>query len=165
MNILLVGNNPAEVEDIYLRLQSFKRPSFITEIAFDLRNIFKRIRQFKPSFILIDDRFSRRNLNRLIKRIHRNPNTCDIPVTVLKSDNRDLHLAAEIDNYMLKSSLSPASLRTTILNSRRFRKSSIYMYRSYKRSRNLLQKIWMDIRHTYAWFDRGNFWWASSRCR
>ncbi len=154
MNVLLVGNNPTEISGLYSSLKSFENPRFNTDTAFHFNNIFRRIIKFRPASILIDDRFNRTKLNRLIKRIHRNPRTRDIPVTLLKSNNEDLGLTADIDNYVLKENLSAENLYFTILNSRRLRRTSIYLYKSYKKSRGLLQKIWLDLRRMYWWIEQ-----------
>ena len=146
MNVLVVGNNPTEIKDIYFQIRKLKNPLFRIAIAFNLRRIFKRIRRFRPASILIDDRMNRKRMNRLIKRLHRNPKTREIPVTLLKSDNQEFRIDAEIDNYVLKENLTSENLRKTILNSRRIRRTNIYLYKSYKRSRHLLQKIWLDLR-------------------
>lgn len=151
MDILLVGNNPTEIRDIYYRLAGFENPRFVTHIAFDLTRIFRRIRRFRPYSIIIDDRFSKTKLNRLIKRIHRNPKTREIPVTLLKSNNSELGISADFDNYILKGNLTAENLHSTIINSRQLRKTSLYLYQSYKRSRNLFQKILLDLRKMY-WF-------------
>lgn len=154
MNVLLVGNNPTEIGVLYASLKSFENPRFNTDTAFHFNNIFRRIIKFRPASILIDDRFNRTKLNRLIKRIHRNPRTRDIPVTLLKSNNRDLGLTADIDNYVLKENLSAENLYNTILNSRQLRRTSIYLYKSYKKSRGFLQKIWLDLRRMYWWIEQ-----------
>lgn len=151
LSVLLVGNNPMEVDDIYSRLKTFSNPMFVTDVAFDIRHIFRRIRKFRPYSVLIDDRFNKTQLNRLIKRIHRNPKTMDIPVTVIKSSNRELGIAADVDNYLLKENLTAENLRTAIVNSRRIRKTSLYIYRSYKKNLGLLQKLFLDLRRMY-WF-------------
>ncbi len=151
MDILLVGNNPTEIRDIYYRLAGFKNPRFVTHIAFDLTRIFRRIRRFRPYSIIIDDRFSKSKLNRLIKRIHRNPKTREIPVTLLKTDNAELGIAADVDNYILKENLTAENLHSTIIRSRQLRKTSLYLYKTYKHSRNLFQKVLLDLRKMY-WF-------------
>ncbi len=151
LNILLVGNNPTEVGDIYDRLKGFTNPYFVTDVAFDFQNIFKRILKFKPYSILIDDRFNKTQLNRLIKRIHRNPKTMNIPVTVIKSLNRDLGIVADVDNYIMKANLTADNLRSTILASQKLRKTSRFLYFSYKRSLGVIQKVFLDIKKMY-WF-------------
>ncbi len=155
LNILLVGNNPTEIKDIYYRLEKFTNPIFETDVAFDIRHIFKRIRKFKPYSILIDDKFNKIQLNRLIKRIHRNPKTMNIPITLLKSLNTDLGISADVDNYILKGNLTAENLRSTILNSRKLRITSRFLYVSYKRSRGFIQKIFLHLRKMYWFSDEG----------
>ena len=149
MNVLLVGNNPGEVSDIYDHISSFKRPIFRIAIAFNLIRIFRRIRKFKPASILIDDRLNRKRLRKLIQRLHRNPNTSEIPVTLLKSTNDEFGIRTGIDEYILKEGLTAEKLRNTILNSRRLRRTSIYLYKSYKMSRNIFQKLWLELRYRF----------------
>ena len=111
MNVLLVGNDPAEISKLYYRINNFKNPLFRIAIAFNLKRIFRRIRRFKPASILIDDRLNRKKLRRLIKRLHRNPNTREIPVTLLKSTNNEVGVGAEIDDFVLKENLTAEKLQ------------------------------------------------------
>ena len=147
MDVLLVGNNPKEISTIHQYISSLKRPLFRVVIAFKLNRIFRMIRKLKPATILIDDRLNRKLMKRLINRLHRNPNTREIPVTLLKSSNNEFLINADFDNYVLKENLSAENLHNTILSSRRLRFTSIYLYKSYKKSRNFLQKIWLDLRY------------------
>lgn len=148
INVLLVGNNPGEVSNIYDHIGSFK-PLFVIAVAFNLRRIFRRIRKFKPASILIDDRLNRKKLRRLIQRLHRNPNTSEIPVTLLKSTNDEFGIRTGIDEYILKEGLTAEQLRNTIINSRRLRRTSIYLYKSYKMSRNIFEKFWLELRYRF----------------
>jgi PleD family two-component response regulator len=151
LNVLLIGNNPIEVDHIYSRLKTFSNPGFKTDVAFDINNIFRRIRKFRPYTLLIDDRFNKVQLNRLIKRIHRNPKTMDIPITLIKTSNRELGIAADVDNYILKENLTAEALKMAVMSSKRLRKTSRYLYRSYKTSLGFLQKLFLDLRKMY-WF-------------
>lgn len=148
-DVFLVGNNPAEISDIHNRISSFKNPFFKIAIAFDLQKIFRRIRMSNPVSILLDDRLNKKKLSRLIKRLHRNPKTREIPVTLLKSTNSEFRISGEIDDYVLKDSMTADDLRRAIMNSRRRRRTSIYLYKSYKKSRNFIQKIWLDLKHLF----------------
>ena len=139
MNIFLVGNNPAEIEEIYNKLRSINKYHFHTYISFDLNKIFRRIRKLQPLNILLDDRLNRKELNRLLFRLHHSPWTRDIPVILLKSSNREVNLEEEADEYMLKESISEENLYRSIINSRRYRKASIYFRRTYSRTRGILE--------------------------
>ena len=147
MNVLLVGNNPSEISKMHQYISSLKKPLFRVAIAFNLIRIFRRIRKIKPASILIDDSMNKRRMKRLINRLHRNPNTRDIPVTLLKSSNHQFLINADIDNYILKDNLTAENLHRTIMNSGNLRRTSIYMYKSFKKSRSILQKIWLDLRY------------------
>jgi CheY-like chemotaxis protein len=147
MNILLVGNNPSEISTIHHYISSLKRPLFRVAVIFGFNRIFRKIRKFKPESILIDDRMNRIRMKRLINRLHRNPNTREIPITLLKSSNDEFRINANIDNYVLKDNLTSENLHRMLLNSLKLRRTSIYLYKSYKKSRNLFEKIWLDLRY------------------
>ena len=149
MNILLVGNNASEMSSLHQYISSLKRPLFRVAVIFGFNRIFRRIRKFKPASILIDDRMNRLRMKRLINRLHRNPNTREIPVTLLKSSNDEFRINADIDNYVLKDNLNSENLHRTLLNSLKLRRTSIYLYKSYRKSRNLFEKIWLALRYRF----------------
>ena len=64
-------------------------------------------------------------------------------------------ISADVDNYILKGNLTAENLRSTILNSRKLRITSIFLYASYKRSRGFIQKIFLHLRKMYWFSDEG----------
>jgi hypothetical protein len=75
----------------------------------------------------------------------------DIPITLIKTSNRELGIAADVDNYILKENLTAEALKMAVMSSKRLRKTSRYLYRSYKTSLGFLQKLFLDLRKMY-WF-------------
>jgi len=46
VNVLLIGNNPVEVDSIYSLLKKIKKKRFNTYTAFDFQNVFIRVLKF-----------------------------------------------------------------------------------------------------------------------
>ena len=142
INILLIGNNPIEMGSVLEKLKQVRGQKIITEIAFDLRSILQRLMRFNPNFIFIDDNIGKNELMETVKSLSSNKKTKDVPITVLKNSNYHESLASSsILDYLLKQNLSPEDLYKTVKNSLRFRRTQLYLYQAYKKSKDQLLKI------------------------
>ena len=133
INIFLIGNNPSELGGIYKSLQNFTKRKFITEFAFDLKNVLVRIIKFSPGFILVDDKLSTGQIKILIRRLNNNKKTKEIPIALMKSSNYSEVITYGFSDFILKESLSADRIYTAILNTIKFRKSRKYLYKIYKK--------------------------------
>lgn len=141
MNILLVGNNPLELSDVYNQISSFKKGLLKTTVLFDLKKIKQHIKNLNPSAIFIDDKYSTKELSRAISRIHGSEDTHHIPITLMKSTNRSTHSGLEVDDFLLKTNLTGSSIYASITNGRRFRKSRIYFNKAYRKRKGQLKDL------------------------
>ena len=142
INILLIGNNPIEMGSVLEKLKQVRGQKIITEIAFDLRSILERLMRFNPNFIFIDDNIGKNELMVTVQSLSSNKKTRDVPITVLKNSNYHESLASSsILDYLLKQNLSPEDLYKTVKNSLRFRKTQLYLYQAYKKSKDQLLKV------------------------
>lgn len=141
MNILLVGNNPLELSDVYHQISSFKKGLLKTTVLFDLKKIKKYVKDLNPSAIFIDDRYSTKELRRTITRIHGTEDTHHIPITLLKSSNMSTSANLEVDDFVLKSNLTGSSIYASIINGGRFRRSRIYFKKVYRKRKGQLHEI------------------------
>jgi DNA-binding response OmpR family regulator len=134
LNVLLIGNNPMEMGTVLDKLKQVRAQKIITEIAFDLRSIVERLMRFNPNFIFIDDNIGRSELQETLKQLSSNRKTKDVPITVLKSSNYHEALgASSVLDYLLKQNLSAEALYNTVKNSFRFRKTQLYLYKTYQK--------------------------------
>ncbi len=140
LNVMVIGNNPAEVSSYLSRLTSFQGVKFITNCCFNLRKSFFEIRNWRPHYIVIDDYFPTEQIRKFIRRIRRNANTQEIPVAILKSNNRQM-LISGVQDYLLKENFTPEMLVHAIRNSRNIRKAQVILYKTYKRSKKHFKKI------------------------
>ena len=141
MNILLVGNNPVELSDLYKQISSFKKGLLKATVLFDLRKIKQSVKNLNPSAIFIDDRYNPVELKRTINKIHGSDDTSHISITLMKSSNYNNHPELEADDFVLKDNVTGNSVYASIVNGRRFRKSRIYFKKAYRKRKGQLKEI------------------------
>ena len=134
VNVLLIGNNPVELSQVYKFLKSFKPITFIAKTSFSLKDSLMKVKE-KPNAILIDDNFDNKNIDRFIREIHENEETAEIPVTLLKTSNYTEVNVQGIADYLLKDNLSSEKLTRTILNAIKFKNTRRYLYYNYKKNK------------------------------
>lgn len=139
-NVLLIGNNPAEIGSILDKLNDISFLKIYPEIAFDLSSALQRLTHFHPNFIFIDDNLDRDKLYQAVHRFSLNRKTKDVPIIILKNSNyKETVASTSILDYILKQNLSPEALYSMLKNSQKFRKTQLYLYQTYrKRKRSVL---------------------------
>jgi CheY-like chemotaxis protein len=140
INVFLIGNNPIELSSIYDKLKEIKSRTFKTEIGFELKGLVNKIRRFSPSCILIDDNLSRLDIAKLIKRLSSDNKTKNIPITVIKNSNYREGFG-EVQDYVLKESMTSDTLSHSILNSIKFKRMQTYVYKKYKRNKSRIMSL------------------------
>ena len=140
LNVILIGNNPSELSGYLSKLSNFQGVRFITSFRFNLMKSLMEIRKWKPHYIVIDDYFPTRQIRKFVKRIRRNVETQEIPVAILKSNNRHLPVTG-VQDFLLKENFSAERLFNAIRNSRNIRKAQIILYKTCKRSRKHILKF------------------------
>lgn len=143
-NVLLIGNNPIELSDIYNRLICLKDKKFIAEIAFDIKSALKSRLKFKPSFILIDDNIGKPALSKLINSLAHYKETEDVPITILKNSNSG-DSVQEAQEYILKEHADGQSLAKALLNSRRLKKTQDLIRKTYYTNKKILKKAFNSL--------------------
>jgi len=141
VNILLIGNNPIELGKVYEQLKKASGIRFITEIAFTLSDGIKKAMNDKPSCILIDDNLDDQNIKTLTDNLNNDERTSDIPITLLKSSNYREIIASGIQDFLLKDYLTADKLTRSILNGIKYRKTKVYLYKTYKWSKRKIAKL------------------------
>lgn len=137
INVFLIGNNPIELSTVYDKLKEIKSRTFKTEIGFELKGLVNKIRKFSPSCILIDDNLSRLDIVKLIKSLSSDSRTKNIPITVIKNSNYREGFG-EVQDYVLKESMTSDSLASSILNAIKFKRMQFYVYKKYKKNKSRL---------------------------
>lgn len=108
--VLIIGNNPIEMTQVYNILVSNSSKNYLADVCFDVKDSFNRITKQKPSVILIDDNLLGDDINKLVKVLRSNARTKDIKVIVLKSTNWNYNVIDNVDDYILKDTVSSGLL-------------------------------------------------------
>lgn len=136
--IFLIGNNPIELSNIYDKLKGIRTKTYQTEIAFELAGLFRKVKQFDPACIFIDDNVERSYLKKLMARLSRNRHTREIPIAILKSDNRDTSIDTA-DDYLLKSDITTESLSRSIINSIKAKQMRLRLAKIYRNKKSAVK--------------------------
>lgn len=138
VSVFMIGNNPIDISNVYDKLKKSKKIRFVTETAFDITDMLKRILRFNPSCILLDDNLGKPELKRIVHKLVRDKRTQDIPLTIVKNSNYSDVITEGVHDYILKDSLNSESIYRSLANSRKLRKTQLYLYKSYKNNKNKL---------------------------
>ena len=146
MNILLVGNHPMDMSTIYDNLASYKKAQLNTDILFDIKEIFARIAKIKPAGILLDDRLGAKELVSVTRQLFRNTSTQDIPVTLIKNSNFNELTSMKVDDYVMRNDVSGDKIYRSFKNSRRFRRTSLFLFKTYRKRKSQFANLVDDIK-------------------
>lgn len=139
--VLIVGNNPIDLNRTFESLKKIHNHNVITEIAFDVASLFERLSHFRPNFILVDDNLGRHQLQATVKALLANKKTKNVPITVLKNSNYHEAMNTGVMNYVLKDAMTGDSLYTAFVNSIKFKKTQLYLQQAYRKRKGQLLRI------------------------
>ena len=108
--VLILGNNPIEMTQVYNILVSNSSKNYLADVCFDVKDSFNRITKQKPNVILIDDNLLSDDINKLIKVLRHNAKTKDIKIILLKSTNWNYNVIDNVDDYILKDTVNSGLL-------------------------------------------------------
>jgi PleD family two-component response regulator len=108
--VLIIGNNPIEMTQVFNLLVSNSSKNYIAEVCFNIKDSFNSISKQRPEVILIDDNLPGAEIDKLVKVLKKNARNRDIRVIVLKSTNLNYDVIDNVDDYMLKDTISSSLL-------------------------------------------------------
>lgn len=141
LNVLIVGNNPIDLNRTFESLKKIRNHHVITEIAFDVASLFERLAHFRPHFILVDDNLGRHELQATVQALLANKSTKNVPITVLKNSNYHEAMNTGVMNYVLKDTMTGDSLYTAFVNSIKFKRTQFYLQQAYRKRKGQLLRI------------------------
>lgn len=142
VDILLVGNNPMEMSEIYDNLKGYKRGLLQMQITFELKGLLKKIIKLNPKNIVIDNKYKREELQQVVASLMSHSKTRHIPITLIKHSNyEDVQLG--VDDYVLSSALTASHLMASVKHSTKFRATNNYLKSVYS-SRKSSFMSWMQ---------------------
>jgi len=139
--VLMMGNNPLEMAQVFDLIKKIPDIHTFTEIAFDLKSGLNLLAQFCPTFILIDDNLGRKELGRAVATFARAKQSKNTPITILKSSNYQEAFGGTVMNYVLKESLSAEALYQAMKNSLIASRTQIQLMRMYQKRKGQLKRL------------------------
>lgn len=144
LNVLLVGNNPIVLGDVYKNLKNLKDARFIIDFCFDFRKSIMKALKARPHIILLDDAINKKIIKKFIDRINSHKKTRDIPITLLKSSNYNEVVTSGVQEYLLKENLSSDRLYHAILNTIRFNNRTVRWLKVARRRKRRQLAGWFE---------------------
>lgn len=119
ISVLLIGNNPIELNQLYEQFSDMKERISNVYISFSEKEALKAITTKQPNCIIIDDNYGESSMKRLmhsLKKIKSSSFYC----TLIKSSNRASSIFG-FQDYILKDGISAERLYRSIINGIKFR--------------------------------------------
>lgn len=124
LSVLLVGNNPMFIGNLYQKLKALKNHTLIIDFSFDFKESLMKALRLRPSVILLDDGVGKGVIRGFIDSINSDRRTRDIPITVLKTSNYRQVVTSGVHDFLLKENLSAERLYHSIMNSIKFKRTA-----------------------------------------
>lgn len=124
LSVLLVGNNPMFLGNLYKNLKALKSKTLIIDFSFDFKESLMKALRLKPSVIMVDDGVGKGTVRRFIDRINSDRRTCDIPITLLKTSNYRQVVTSGVNDFLLKENITADRLYHSIMNAIRFKRTA-----------------------------------------
>ncbi len=138
--VLVVGNNPIELNEILLKVKGIGQKKILIEMAFDLETLQARLNHFKPAHIIIDDNVGSVRLHAMVDKLCRSK-ARNVPITVLKNSNYVETIGSGVMNFILKTNLTSDGLYHELRNSTHFLKLQRFWEKAYGRKSRLAQAL------------------------
>ncbi len=144
LKVMLVGNNPSDLDKINSSLIDYKPIKYVSSIAFDSKQAIKNAVAGELNFIVLDDNLGEKTIHYIIKKFSKLKSTKDLPITILKNNNREGSKINGLHDYVLKSGTGPENLHRSFINALKLRKTHLYLYKSYKKGKLKLNQM-LDV--------------------
>ena len=138
--VLVVGNNPIDLNYIFDRLKGISKKHILTEMAFDLRSALQRLLTFHPEHILIDDNVGRPAMKAMVLELQKSDSRY-VPITVLKNSNYQESIGTGVMNYVLKDNLNSELLYKELLNSLHFLRTHLSWEQAHRKKAGALKRL------------------------
>jgi DNA-binding NarL/FixJ family response regulator len=141
INVLLVGNNPIEMSALYEGLNNLKGKIAKVNTAFSDDDTLKKIASESPNCIIIDDNLGLKSLKILIDKINHLGKEA-ISITLLKTKNTQEAIVG-VQEYLLKESITPERIYSSLKNAIKFRKTQKYLRVTYYTGKKRLKRMFI----------------------
>lgn len=114
--VLIIGNNPLEIAEIYDNLSDSRKKHYMVDVSFNLKDGKKRALQGNPDVILLDDNLDYKGMSDFTKEIKNNPKYINLKLILMKTSNQKHFLLDQVEDYLLKTAINTEILDKVISN-------------------------------------------------
>lgn len=126
LKVLLIGNNPIEMTNLYEKINGYKGKNYMADVCFDIKDSLKAIFRSKPDVIFLDDTITLfDNMKDFLSKVRDNSQIGRIPIVLMKSSNTSLSISNYVEDYLMKGSETAEILSNTIEKNVRLMKKII----------------------------------------
>lgn len=137
INILLIGNNPGDLGNLYQYLKASRR-KFHAEAIFCVKNCLKFVFKNQPDCILIDDNLGQENVEELLDDLSSDYRSNGIAITILRHENSPKIYYSAVQTYVIKEKMTKEGITDAIMNAIKSKKNQHYFYTTYSSSYSIL---------------------------
>ncbi|MCC5931877.1 MAG: hypothetical protein JJU28_21720 [Cyclobacteriaceae bacterium] len=114
VNVMIIGNNPIELTNLYSILCNNRSKNYIAEVCFNVKDSLAKMLSRRPDCILLDDNLVVDQIKTFFSKIKSNASLKNIPVVLLKSTNLSSEASNDVNDYLLKNTIDADVLNKTI---------------------------------------------------
>lgn len=114
VNVMIIGNNPIELTNLYSILSNNRSKNYIAEVCFNVKDSLNKMLNKRPDCILLDDNLVVDQIKTFFRKIKSNSNLSNIPIVLLKSANLNSEASNDVNDYLLKNAIDAEVLNKTI---------------------------------------------------
>jgi DNA-binding response OmpR family regulator len=114
--VLIIGNNPLELAEIYDKLSNSRRKYYMVDVSFSLKDGRQRAIKNNPDVILLDDNLEYQDMKSFTREIKSNHKFSHLKIILMKSSNKKYVLLEQVEDYLLKNAINTEMLDNVISN-------------------------------------------------
>lgn len=114
--VLIIGNNPLELAEIYDKLSNSRRKYYMVDVTFSLKDGSQRVLKNNPDVILLDDNLEYQDMKSFTREIKSNQKFSHLKIILMKSSNHKYVLLEQVEDYLLKNAINTEMLDNVISN-------------------------------------------------
>jgi PleD family two-component response regulator len=114
VNVMIIGNNPIELTNLYSILSNNRSKNYIAEVCFSVKDSLSKMLSKRPDCILLDDNLVVDQIKTFFRKIKSNSSLSNIPIVLLKSTNFSSEASNDVNDYLLKNTIDADVLNKTI---------------------------------------------------
>ncbi len=114
--VLIIGNNPLELAEIYDKLSNSRKKYYMVDVSFNLKDGKHRTFKNNPDVILLDDNLDYKGMSDFTSMIKSNPKFINLKFILMKTSNQKYILLDQVEDYLLKPAINTDILDKVISN-------------------------------------------------